>query len=433
MKFLTRTLCEGGSLIRLSPDAGEQVPDVGKDRVNIYPVERQEIIGIGGAFTESSAYNYSLLDEAGKKKAMELLFGESGLRYNFCRLCIGSSDFAHDMYDYLEEGDETLASFSIDRDRKYVIPMIHDAMETAKRVGEEIVFIASPWSPPAFMKDNKSRVQGHLMPEYRELYAEYFARFVEEYEKEGIHIFAVTPQNEPLAGSLWDSCQESAEEEIELIKALSASFKAHGLDTKILGWDHNKGRLYHRMEKVYSEVGDLCVGAAFHWYSGQHFDEVALMREQYPKKLLVLSEYCNGLGRKVFDTYGSELIGDFTHGVQAVCEWNLMLGMVGEPYHNREFGCSAPLMSDGKEITLRRSYFETYLFSHFVKRGAKALATSSYRSDLTAAAFRNPDGKIIVVVRNSSDTNIQYNLSVFNRLYKVMIAPQSMVTYEIEE
>ena len=110
-----------------------------------------------------------------------------------------------------------------------------------------------------------------------------------------------------------------------------------------------------------------------------------------------------------------------------------MLGMVGEPYHDREFGCSAPLMSDGKEITLRRSYFETYLFSHFVKRGAKALATSSYRSDLTAAAFRNPDGKIIVVVSNSSDTNIQYNLSVFNRLYKVMIAPQSMVTYEIEE
>ena len=115
-----------------------------------------------------------------------------------------------------------------------------------------------------------------------------------------------------------------------------------------------------------------------------------------------------------------------------------------QPVHNN-MGCSGlfivrsgrlrlyMLSEDGKEITLRRSYFETYLFSHFVKRGAKALATSSYRSDLTAAAFRNPDGKIIVVVSNSSDTNIQYNLSVFNRLYKVMIAPQSMVTYEIEE
>lgn len=433
MKFLTRTLCEGGSIFRLDPCAGGQVPDCGKDRVNVYPVERQEILGFGGAFTESSAYAYSLLDKSGKEKAMELLFGESGLRYNFCRLCIGSSDFSLDMYDYLDEGDTTLASFSIDRDRKYVIPMVHDAMKAAKKVGEEIIFIASPWSPPAFMKDNKCRVQGHLLPEYRDLYAEYFARFVEEYRKEGIKIFAVTPQNEPLAGSLWDSCQESADEEIELIKALSAAFAAHGLDTKILGWDHNKGRLYHRMEKLYSEVGDLVAGAAFHWYSGQHFDEVALMRELYPDKLLVVSEFCNGLGRKVFDSYGSELIGNLTHGVQAECEWNLMLGMLGEPYHDREFGCSAPLMSDGKEITLRRSYFETYLFSHFVKRGAKALATSSYCSELTAAAFRNPDGRLIVTVRNSSGRNIQYNLSVFNRLYNVMIAPESMVTYEIEE
>lgn len=434
MKFLSRTLFEGGSLLRLPPDAGDVANDTGKDRVNIYPVEKQEILGFGGAFTESSAYTYAQLDAAGKAAAMERLFGKSGLRYNFCRICIGSSDFSLDQYDYLAPGATNLESFSIERDRRYVIPMIHDAQAAAKAAGEEIVFFASPWSPPAFMKDTGSRVKGgRLLPEYREMYAEYFVKFIKAYAAEGIPVSAVTPQNETLAPSPWDSCLVSAEEEAALIRALSAAFAAHGLEVKILAWDHNKGRLYHRMEEVYREVPDLVAGAAFHWYSGQHFEELALMRERYPGKLLIASEFCNGLGRKIFDTYGAELMGNLTHGVQAECEWNLMLGAAGEPYHDRAFGCSAPIHSDGKNLTLRRSYFEMYLFSHFVRRGARALATSSFCEGLNAAAFRNPDGRLVVVVRNATDKTIPYNLSVFNRLYPVSVTPDTMVTYEIEE
>lgn len=434
MKFLSRTLFEGGSLLRLPPDAGDVANDTGKDRVNIYPVEKQEILGFGGAFTESSAYTYAQLDAAGKAAAMERLFGKSGLRYNFCRICIGSSDFSLDQYDYLAPGATNLESFSIERDRRYVIPMIHDAQAAAKAAGEEIVFFASPWSPPAFMKDTGSRVKGgRLLPEYREMYAEYFVKFIKAYAAEGIPVSAVTPQNETLAPSPWDSCLVSAEEEAALIRALSAAFAAHGLEVKILAWDHNKGRLYHRMEEIYREVPDLVAGAAFHWYSGQHFEELALMRERYPGKLLIASEFCNGLGRKIFDTYGAELMGNLTHGVQAECEWNLMLGAAGEPYHDRAFGCSAPIHSDGKNLTLRRSYFEMYLFSHFVRRGARALATSSFCEGLNAAAFRNPDGRLVVVVRNATGKTIPYYLSVFNRLYPVSVTPDTMVTYEIEE
>lgn len=433
MNFLTRTVYEGGSLLHLPPDADEPVSDSGKDRVNIYPVERQEILGFGGAFTESSAYTYAQLDAAGKKAVMERLFGKSGLRYNFCRICIGSSDFSLDRYDYLTPGETDLESFSIARDRRYVIPMIHDAMAAAEAAGEKLVFFASPWSPPAFMKDTGSRVKGgRLLPEYRAMYAEYFVKFIKAYQAEGIPVFAVTPQNEALAPSPWDSCLVSAEEEVALIRALSVAFTAHGLDVKIFAWDHNKGRLYHRMEAVYREIPELVAGAAFHWYSGQHFEELALMREQYPDKLLIASEFCNGLGRKIFDTYGSELIGNFTHGAQAECEWNLLLGTLGEPYHDRAFGCSAPIHSDGKELTLRGSYSEMYLFSHFVRRGAKALATSSFCEGLNAAAFRNPDGRLVVVLRNATDRTIAYNLSVFNRIYPVSIPPQSMITYEIE-
>lgn len=432
MKILTKTVYEAGSLLHLAPEKCDPVPDSGKDRVNIYDAQRQEILGFGGAFTESSAYTYAQLDAAGKEKVMDLLFGREGLRYNFCRICIGSSDFSLDQYQYVEDGDETLSTFSIERDRRYVIPMIRDAMKTAAKAGEEIVFFASPWSPPAFMKDNKSRIKGHLLPEYYDLYAEYVMKFLEAYEKEGIHISAITPQNEPLAASPWDGCLFGAAEEIRLIESLDRARAAHGLDVKILVFDHNKGRLYHRVEEVYAAVGDKVAGAGFHWYSGSHFEELALIRERYPDKLIIQTEFCNGLGRKNFDTYGAELVGNFTHGCNASCEWNLLLGPLGEPYHDRMFGCSAPIHSDGKELTLRQSYFEMFLFAHFVRRGAKALVTSTYREDLRAAAFRNPDGNLIVILRNASDREISYNLSVFNRLIPTAITPHTMIAYEIE-
>lgn len=433
MKFLTKTTFESGTLLRSPVDTGERMPDSGKDRVNIYPVERQKILGFGGAFTESAAYVYAGLDSDRKREVLERLFGKSGLGYNFCRISIGSSDFSLDMYDYLDGNDETLASFSIDRDRRYIIPMIKDAMAKAEETGNNIIFIASPWSPPAFMKDNKKRVQGHLLPEYRTLYAEYIARFIEEYKKEGIVIFAVTPQNEPLAPSEWDSCRMGGKEESMLIRALSAAFAAHGLDTKILAWDHNNGRLFHRLETVYGEVGDLVAGTAFHWYSGRHFDELSLVRELYPDKLLVASEFCNGLGRKVFDTYGAELMGNLSHGVSAECEWNLLLDKSGGPYQSRSFGCSAPIMADGENLVIRRSYNEMYMFSHFVRRGARVLASSSFCAELSAVAFRNPDGRLVITVRNSSDRSITYNLSVFDHLYRITITPDTMVTYEAEE
>lgn len=429
MKFLSKSVLEGGTILNLTPPRFETIPPTGRTRINIYDVERQEILGFGGAFTESSAFVYAQMEPAAKAHTMELLFGAGGLRYNLCRLCIGSSDFSLDQYDYLADGDETLASFSIERDLKYVIPMVKDAIKTARAQGEEILFFASPWSPPAFMKDNKSRIKGRLLPEYYPLYAEYVVKFIESYEAHGIHISAITPQNEPYASSPWDGCRFDTEEEIELIKHLALALKAHGLDVKILAFDHNKGRLYHRLEKIYREIGDMVVGAGFHWYGGSHFDELALLHERYPDKLILQTEFCNGLGRKIFDSYGAELIGNFTHWCNASCEWNLLLGPLGEPYHDRAFGCSAPLHSDGHEITKRQSYYETYLFSHFLRRGAKALATSSFCEDLRAAAFRNPDGNTVIVLRNTADRELEFNLSVFDRLIPLSITPRSMATY----
>lgn len=431
MKILSKTMLEGGTLLSLPSETFEGVAEIGKDRVNVYPVERQEILGFGGAFTESSAIVYAGLSPEKKKQVLSWLFGPDGLRYNFCRICIGSSDFAAGQYDYLAPEDRTLASFSPARDKKYVIPMIHDAMAVCP---DNMVFFASPWSPPAFMKDNGKRIGGRLLPEYRDLDAEYFVKFIQAYEQEGIHISAVTPQNEPLAASPWDSCLYDAEEEIALIQSLKKAFDTHGLDTKILCFDQNKGRLFYRAQAVYDKVGDMVAGAAFHWYSGSHFEELSLLRELYPQRLLIHTEFCNGLGRKHFDTYARELMGNLSHGVNAECEWNLMLDPAGGPYHHRAFGCSAPLHTDAAGNILRRSsYYETFLFSHFIRRGARALAVSSYHRDIRVAAFRNPDNRLIVILHNDTDGETAVNLTVFDQLCQTSLPPRSLVTYEIEE
>lgn len=165
--------------------------------INIFPLEKSEIVGFGGAFTESAAYNYSIADAKAKKEILEWLFGEEGLNYIFCRVCIGSSDFALDEYCYVDENDLTLETFNIEKDKLYIIPFIKAAMELSK---QKIEILASPWSPPAFMKDNNTRFQGgKLKKEYYELYADYIIKFLEAYEKEGVKISALSIQNEPKA------------------------------------------------------------------------------------------------------------------------------------------------------------------------------------------------------------------------------------------
>ena len=130
----------------------------------------QKMLGFGGAFTEAAAYNYSLLSDAQKKEFMEKYFDrEKGIGYNFCRSHINSCDFSIDLYTYVEDGDKTLDSFNIDRDRKYIIPFIKDAL---KYTGDELFLFASPWSPPAYMKDNESPFRGgSLKEEYKSVWA----------------------------------------------------------------------------------------------------------------------------------------------------------------------------------------------------------------------------------------------------------------------
>ncbi len=394
--------------------------------VNVFDeIEYQSVLGFGGAFTESAAYIYSLLNDEQKKKFMESYFSrENGIGYNFGRTHINSCDFSLDIYTYIENGDSELKTFNIDRDRKYTIPFIKDAMQ---HCSDELVLFASPWSPPAFMKDNESSIKGgSLKEEYKEVWARYYAKYIKAMAEEGITISAISVQNEPIAKQTWESCYYSPEDERDFIeKYLSPVFEKEGLsEIKIIIWDHNKERVYDRSKKIFSseKVKNRVWGVGHHWYSGDHFDGMRLVHERFGK-VLISTENCGGINGDVLqlaERYGKEIIGDFSNFTSAFCDWNLLLSEKGGPFHNRSAetisvagvvfedkssGCYAPVLFDteSKELVFTPIYYYIGHFSKFVHLGAKRIATTKYCEQIYTIAFKNPDNSIVLVMMNTAN------------------------------
>ena len=419
--------------------------------INVFDeIEYQTVLGFGGAFTESAAYNYSLLTEQQKKQFMESYFSrEKGIGYNFGRTHINSCDFSLDIYTYIEDGDVELKTFNIERDRKYIIPFIKDAMEYCS---EPITLFASPWSPPAFMKDNESPIRGgSLKEEYKEVWARYYAKYIKAMAEEGIVISAITVQNEPIAKQPWESCYYSPEDEREFIqKYLSPVLESEGLsDIKIIIWDHNKERVYDRSKKVFAEesVEERVWGVGHHWYSGDHYEGMRLVYEQFGK-VIISTETCGVINTDMLqlaERYGKEICGDFGNFTAAFCDWNLLLSDQGGPFHNRSAkstacagvvledkscGCYAPVLFDtqSKELIYTAIYYYIGHFSKYIQQGAKRIATTKYCEQLYTIAFKNPDGGIVLVIMNASDKALPAVIRHEDVCTKITMEAHSIVT-----
>jgi glucosylceramidase len=390
--------------------------------VCVYPERTyQEVKGFGGAFTEAGAYNLSLLAQENQEAVIEAFFGKDGLHYNLCRTHINSCDFGLGNYAYLEkETDAQLSGFSIERDEKYLIPMINLAKEKSS---EDIVLLASPWSPPAFMKSNKEMNNGgYLLKEYYSMWADYIVRYIKEYEKLGITISMLTIQNEPQAVQTWDSCIYSTEDEKIMVKDhLGPALKENGLDhIKILIWDHNKDIIVERSKGVLAdkEANQFVNGVAFHWYSGDHFEALALVKEMYPDKELYFTEGCVEYSRFMdsdevakAEMYAHDIIGNFNAGMNGYMDWNMLLDEQGGPNHVSNF-CAAPIMCNPKENTIEKRLCYYYIghFSRYIIRGARRLAISRYTDKLDITGFVNPDGERVIVVMNKTDKDVEFSL-----------------------
>ena len=239
----------------------------GREVVRVRPDETaQRVLGFGGAFTEAAGVTFSGLSEARQQEFLRAYFDEkAGHGYTLCRTHINSCDFSLGNYAYAETpGDTALADFSIDRDRKYLLPLIQRARRVAPR---GFRLFASPWSPPAWMKTNGMMNNGgRLKPEYRRTWAQYYARYIQCYEAEGVGIWGLTVQNEPAATQRWDSCIYSAEEERDFVRDhLGPVLHEAGLgDRKIIIWDHNRDGMAERAAVI---LGDPAA-ARYVWARG---------------------------------------------------------------------------------------------------------------------------------------------------------------------
>ncbi len=403
----------------------------------------QTFLGIGGALTDASAETFAKLP-ADKQK--ELLTGyfdpNKGLGYTVGRTNINSCDFSSDRYTYVADGDKTLKTFNLAHDERFKIPFIKKAMATA---GGKLTFYVSPWSPPAWMKDNNDMLQGgKLKPEFYDAWANYYVKFIQGYEKLGIPVWGLTVQNEPMAKQTWESCIYTAQEETDFIKnSLGPALHKNGLaDKKLIAWDHNRDLIYQRSSTYLHdpEAAKYIWGIGFHWYEdwngGLQFDNVKRVAESFPDKNLLLTEACNfPFSWETFDQwkwgerYGLNMIHDFNNGAVAWTDWNILLDETGGPNHVGNF-CFAPIHAKTKEGSLHymNSYYYIGHFSKFIKPGAKRIISSSSRAQLLTTAFQNPDGSIAVVVMNPTNEKISYRLWMGGQAAETVSLPHSIAT-----
>src|SRR6266850_2456994 len=413
--------------------------------VFVDPARRfQTILGVGGALTDASAETFAKLPKAKQQEILNAYFdGKKGIGYTLARTNIHSCDFSSGSYTYVNEGDKELQSFSISHDKQFRIPFIKRAMAAA---GGKLTLFASPWSPPAFMKDNNDMLHGgKLKPEFYQSWANYYTKFIKAYQKEGIPIWGISVQNEPMATQKWESCIYSAEEERDFLKSfLGPTMKREGLgDKKIIAWDHNRALIYQRVSTILAdpEAARYVWGIGFHWYepwSGgeQMFDNVKLVHETFPNTNLLFTEGTVDSFKpqdinswRLGEAYGRSMINDFNSGAVGWTDWNVLLDENGGPNHVGNF-CMAPIHADTTtgELTYTNSYYYIGHFSKFVRPGAKRIASSPSRSQLLSTAFINPDGKVSVVVMNKSDKKVSYYLWLDGQAAEVSSLPHSIQT-----
>jgi glucosylceramidase len=403
----------------------------------------QSVLGIGGALTDASAETFYKLPKAKQDEILNAYYNKkTGIGYTLGRTNIQSCDFSSDTYSYVAEGDKTLKTFNVDHDRKYRIPFIKQVIAAA---GGNLTLFATPWSPPAFMKTNDDMLHGgKLKPEYDQAWANFYVKFIKAYEKEGIPIWGLSVQNEPMANQKWESCIYTAEDERDFVKNyLGPTLHKSGLaDKKLIIWDHNRDLLYQRASTVLEdpEAAKYVWGTGFHWYMHDDFENVKRVHEAFPDKNLLFTEGCSDTYNaskindwKYGELYGKSMVNDFNNGVVGWTDWNVLLDENGGPNHVGNF-CFAPIHANVKtgELTYMNSFYYIGHFSKFVRPGAKRIIASSNRDELMTTAFVNSDNKLVVIVLNLTDEKVPYHLWIKGMAANTTSLPHSITTLIVQ-
>ncbi len=399
----------------------------------------QTMEGFGGAFTESTAVTFYKLPVEKQAEVLRAYFDPTaGHGYTLCRTHMSSCDFSAGNYAYDEvEGDHELQHFSIERDRQALLPMILAAFQTA---GGEIKLLATPWSPPAWMKTNGQMIQGgKIKPDCRETWAKYYCRYIREYQRENIPIWGLSVQNEVEAMQTWESCLYSPEEERDFVRDyLGPALHQEGLtQVRLLVFDHNRDHIVDHAKVIYDDpaAAHYVWGTAFHWYVGDWFDNVQRLHDAYPEKQLLFTEGCQEGGPHlgewyVGERYARSMINDLNHWTIGWIDWNMVLDETGGPNHAGNY-CSAPIMVDTKsgEILYQSSYYYIGHFSRYIRPGANRILCTSDSDALETTAFLNPDGQIAVIVLNRTSQTLPFVLRFEDLSAFTESLPNSIATF----
>ncbi|MBK7097032.1 MAG: glycoside hydrolase family 30 protein [Saprospiraceae bacterium] len=463
------TSAQGNSLKKIEAISKAENPI----EIRINPDEKfQTITGFGGSFTEASASLLKKLSPENRDKILQAYFGEDGARYSLTRTHINSCDFSLSNYAYaMKPGDKNLDSFSIEPDRNDLIPMIKAAMKISK---EGFKIISSPWTAPPWMKDNNDWRGGKLLPKYRDTWALYFSKYISEYKKEGIDIWGVTVENEPLGnGNNWESMYFTPEEMTEFVKDyLGPHFEKNGLSTvKILGYDQNRGEELEKWANVmYSDEASskYFAGMAVHWYASTYDYFPASLQHTHklaPTKYLINTESCVDAeipkwkddkwywSKEVTDwgwdwapekdkylhpkyvpvyRYAGDIIGCLNNWVDGWIDWNMVLDKQGGPNWFKNW-CTAPVIVDPEkdEVYFTPLYYVMAHFSKFIRPGAVRIGFENPDSELMITAAQNPDGSVAVVIFNPTDKVQTLKLSINNRDINLSISAKALQTIVI--
>lgn len=420
------------------------IEDPGEENfvVNVYPeIEYQTFEGFGGALTDAAGATYALMSDKQKQEMINIYFKEDDMGYNRVRIHMDSCDFSTHLYEADSDPDDIdFSKFSFTDTEKYIIPLLNDAQKAA---GKKLKIMLSAWSPPAYMKTNGERKHGgSLKKEYRDRWAEYICRYIKEFIARGYDVERISIQNEPKAVQTWDSCVYTAQEEKEFLRDhLYPAMVKNGLEkVEIFIWDHNKERVYERVKEIVDETTEKMVsGAAFHWYSGDHFEALSLVRQRYPKLKLILSESCLEFSK--FDAekeqenglrLAHDMIGNLNNGMNSFYDWNILLDEKGGPNHVGNF-CDAPFLfdRDNKELMYRATIDYYRSFAGNIKPGAIRVASTSYSDKVDTTAWKNPDGKLVCLMLNKNNEKCECNVRVNGKLATLELEPYELVAVDI--
>jgi glucosylceramidase len=399
----------------------------------------QRMVGFGASITDSSARVLYRLDPATRDSAMRDLFSPSvGDGLAVLRQPMGASDFVegdHYTYDDVPAGqtDYALEHFSVAHDQSQILPLLRRALS----LNPALKVVATPWSPPAWMKTSQSLIGGRLIddPLVYASYAHYFVKFLQAYARAGVPVYAVTMQNEPQNRnpSGYPGTDMPVRQQVALINALGPALRDAGLRTKILGYDHNWSE--HPADVAGTPAGELpeteyptdvlnssaarwVAGTAYHCYSGDPSRQTDLHR-QFPSKDIWFTECSgsHGAADPPAQVFGDTLkwhsrnlvLGVTRNWGETVVNWNLALDPAGGPHNGGCDTCSGVVtVGPGDTVTKNAEYYTLGHLARFVHPGARRIASTSFgttgwNGEVMDAAFRNSDGTIALVVHNEND------------------------------